>query len=356
MSRHLDYVRQRADFFNDVGHTLLRLMEERLHETSTIQRRQNALLDMMIRLVSQGLLQPAQGMETLEGLEAWDDVIRQEAEAMKEAQEERLKLLRHMRCQVDLFRKAVTPGLDEADEDFQQQVEEDMEALREELGQRRSPPADDRVMPAQPSDDVDMELDELAEERDEDDVHVKVEIAADDGYLLAEPEEVVVPASVVGTTIDLTGAAPDQQVVSSGHTHGSRDTTSDMQRMPAVPSAPPNIEQQSNQPTSEPLTPPKAPTHVIDHNLSGAEPVSLNPPAIPEAVPMRPAVNLIAATPQNSQDAPAGTMTALVIPSNSSRTRSRSQSPIPPTSPMITRSRSRSRTPAPANSTLASQM
>jgi len=68
-------------------------------------------------------------METLEGLEAWNDVIRQEAAAMKEAQEERLKLLQHMRCQVDLFCKAVTPGLDEADEDFRQQVEEDMEAL-----------------------------------------------------------------------------------------------------------------------------------------------------------------------------------------------------------------------------------
>jgi len=39
MSQHLNYVRQRADFFNDVGHTLLRLMEEHLHETSTIQCR-----------------------------------------------------------------------------------------------------------------------------------------------------------------------------------------------------------------------------------------------------------------------------------------------------------------------------
>jgi len=360
MSLHLNYVRQRANFFNDVGHTLLGLMEERLHETSTIQRRQNALLDMMIRLVSQGLPQPAQGMETLEGLEAWNNVIRQEAAAMKEAQEDRLKLLRHMRCQVDLFRKAVTPGLDEADEDFRQQVEEDMEALREELGQGGSPPADDRVMTARPSDDVDMELDELAEDRDEDDVHVKVEIAGDDGYLLAEPEEVVVPASIVGTTIDLTGAAADQQAVSSGHTHSSLDITSDTQRVPAVPSAPSNIDQQSHRPPSEPpLTPPQAPssrTQVIDHSLSGTEPVSLDPPAIPEAVPMRPAVNLIAATPQNSQDAPAGTMTALVIPSNSSRTRSRSRSPIPPTSPMITRSRSRSRTPAPANPTLAGQM
>jgi len=34
-----------------------------------------------------------------------------------------------MRYQVDLFRKAVTLGLDEADENFRQQVEEDMEAL-----------------------------------------------------------------------------------------------------------------------------------------------------------------------------------------------------------------------------------
>jgi len=180
-------------------------------------------------------------------------------------------------------------------------------------------------MTAQPSDDVDMELDELAKDRDEDDVHMKVEIAGDDGYLLAEPEEVVIPASIVGTTIDLTGVAADQQVVSSGHTHSSLDITSDTQHVPAVPSAPSNIDQQSNWPPSEPLTPPKAPSsriQVIDHNLSGAEPVSLDPPAIPEVVPMRPAVNLIAATPQNSQDAPARTMTALVIPSNSSRTRS----------------------------------
>jgi len=302
-------------------------MKERLHEMSTIQCQQNALLDMMIRLISQGLPQPAQGMETLEGLEAWNNVIQQEAVAMKEAQEERLKLLWHMRCQVDLFRKAVTLGLDEADEDFRQQVEEDMEALQEELGQGGSPPADDRVMTARPSDDVDMELDELAKDRDEDDVHVKVEIAGDDGYLLAEPEEVVVPASIIGTTIDLTGAAADQQVVSSSHTHGSLNITSDTQHVPAIPSTPSNIDQQSNRPPSEPLTPPKAPsshTQVINHNLSGTEPVSLDPPAILEAVPMQPAVNLIAATPPNSQDAPAGTMTALVIPSNSSRTQSRS--------------------------------
>jgi len=214
-------------------------------------------------------------------------------------------------------------------------------------------------MTAWPSDDMDMELDELAEDQDEDDVHVKVEIAGNNGYLLAEPEEVVVPASIIGTTIDLTGAAADQQAVSSGHTHSSLDITSDTQRVPAVPSAPSNIDQQSHRPPSEPLTPPQAPssrTQVIDHNLLGTEPVSLDPPAILEAVPMRPAVNLTAAMPQNSQDAPAGTMTALVIPSNSSRTRSRSQSPIPPTSPMITRSRSQSRTPAPANSTLAGQM
>jgi len=164
-----------------------------------------------------------------------------------------------------------------------------MEALQEELGQGGSPPADDRVMTARPSDDVDMELDELAEDWDEDDVHVKVEIASDDGYLLAEPEEVVVPVSIVGTTIDLTGAAADQQAVSSGHTHSSLDITSDTQRVPAVPSAPSNIDQQSNRPPSEPLTPPQAlssRTQVIDHNLSGTEPVSLDPPAIPEAVPM----------------------------------------------------------------------
>ena len=289
MSQHLNYVRQRADFLNDMGHTLLRLMEEHLHETSTIQCRQNALLDMMIRLVSQGLPQPVQEMETLEGLEAWNNVIWQEAAAMKEAQEERLKLLWHMRCQVDLFCKAMTPALDEADKDFRQQVEEDMEALREELGQRGSPPADDRVMTAWLSDDVDMELDELAEDQDEDNVHVKVEIADDDGYLLAEPEEVVIPASIVGTTIDLTGAAADQQVISSGHTHGSLNITSNTQRVPAVPCTPSNIDQQSNRPPSEPLTPPKAPsshTQVIDHNLLGTEPVSLDPPAILEAVPV----------------------------------------------------------------------
>jgi len=88
MSRHLNYVQRRANFFNDMGHTLLELIEEHLYETSTIQRRQNALLDMIIRLVFQGLPQPAKGMETKEGLEAWNNVIRQEAAAMKEAQEE----------------------------------------------------------------------------------------------------------------------------------------------------------------------------------------------------------------------------------------------------------------------------
>jgi len=144
-------------------------------------------------------------------------------------------------------------------------------------------------MTAQPLDDVDMELDELAKDRDEDNVHVKVEIAGNDGYLLAEPEEVVIPASIVGTTIDLTGAAADQQVVSSSHTHGSLDITSDTQHVPAVPSAPSNIDQQSNRPPSEPLTPPKAPSshiQVIDHNLSGAEPVfrpTRNPGSGPHA-------------------------------------------------------------------------
>jgi len=323
MSRHLNYVRRQADFFNNVGHTLLELIEECLYyEMSTIQRRQNALLNMMIRLVSQGLPQPAKGMETKEGLEAWNDVIRQEAAAMKEAQEERLKLLRLMRCQVDLFRKAVTPGLDEADEDFWQQVEEDMEALREELGKGSSPPAGNRIMTARPLDDVEMELDELAEDQDgQDDVQMKVEIADDDAYLLAEPEEVVVPVSIIGTTIDLTGAAADQPVVSSSHTHASLEITSDTQHVPAVPSAPSN----TDQPPSEPPTPPKArssPTQIINQHLSAAEPVSLDAPPIPAAVPTRPAVNLITATPQNSQDAPAGTMTALVVPLNSCRPQS----------------------------------
>jgi len=153
-------------------------------------------------------------------------------------------------------------------------------------------------MTAQPSDDVKMELDELAEDRNrQDNVQMKVEIADDDAYLLAEPAEVVVPASIIGTTIDLTGVAADQPVVSSGHTHTSLEITSNTQHVPAIPSAPSN----TDQPPSEPLTPSKAwssPTQVINQHLSATEPVSLDPPPIPAAVPTQPAVNLIAATPQ----------------------------------------------------------
>jgi len=139
-----------------------------------------------------------------------------------------------MRCQVNLFHKAVTLALDEADEDFWQQVQKDMEALQEELGQCGSSPAEDQIITAWQLDD-EMEWDELAKDQNaEDNVWVKVESTDDDMVLLAKPKEVVVPASVAGTMIDLTSLAEPDLAVCSGNNHRSLDITTDTNRVPAI--------------------------------------------------------------------------------------------------------------------------
>lgn len=200
MNKHLDYIQERAEFFNDIGHTVLELAEQQLHETSTIQCRQNAMLEIMIQLVSQGLLQPAMGKETREGLDTWNDVIRKEAEAMQEAQDARLKLLQHMRHQVDIFQKSKAELLDDGDKECWQKVHTDLRALQEELDLcLAESDLEDNLRYAMPSEDV--EMDELNEE--EPDIPIKLEVS-NVNINLTVLAEIEVPEEIMGTIVDLT--------------------------------------------------------------------------------------------------------------------------------------------------------
>ena len=173
------------------------------------------------------------------------------------------------------------------------------------------------------------------------------------------PAEIKGPPNIVGTVIDMTVPPSDARPVKGG-TH-TRSTSYDANN--------PSLHSPSSRTIAPPLPIPQdrhslpPPSAQVDHRQSETLPTAVaeHVQSIEEQLATTvqetilegrertptPAVNLILATPQTSQDTPAQTITNLIVPKNipnAPKPRSRSRAPVPPESPMITRSQSRSRT------------
>jgi len=177
-----------------------------------------------------------------------------------------------------------------------------------------------------------------------------------------DPAEIKVPCNMVGTVIDMTVPPSEARPVKGGtQTHStsydennpSLHTTSRRTIAPSLPIMP-------QERPSLPL--PSAhgahrrsetfPTDAAEHLQSIEEqPATTLEDTILDGRECAPtlAVNLISDTPRTSHDAPAQTITHLLVPKNiqnAPKPRSRSRTPVPPESPMVTRSQSRSPNPA----------
>ena len=289
-----------------------------------------------------------------EMFQAWDELLEQEREAFEEAQDQRQRMLNRMKERLDRFQK--TPGVGDEEYDRKQEdaIEELLDEARNALPKRKAHPEeegeedDGNEAGAEDEDEVasqqemSMQVDEIVVE----------DRPANLGHIdLTGVDAAKVPSKVVGTVIDIADPPLDTRPVSEGpsqHADLSLPTLSSRTTAPLLPTIP-------EEPQSHP------PSRITDHGPTESLPTDVAEPRHDVAAPRdqrktdgrertpTPAVNQIAATPQTSQDAPAGTVTNLVVPQgtqNVPNPRSGSRSPIPSESPMLTRTKSRSCTPA----------
>ena len=322
-----NYMLQRADYMHDMAIALFQLSEDRLHETAAIHRRQNALLEMVLALARRGIPQPAEGQGMQGAIAEWDDILARETEAMRSAQEARLRVLRNLRTHEQPFRNLDGAEMNEGDDGHAHALAEALQYARrvfqDDDAQRRHSGIDEdarrgaAVLGVHTGSADDMDI-------SEDDVPARNHLppAAEGDMQDPLPAMPLIPLDGVGVQPE----SPTPLAITSGATPP-----------PAAPTG-------NSLPASAPSAPPATSAATAVETTTPAPVVNEDLPAV---APMAPTVQVISATPQNSQDTPAGTVTTLVVPNfdQTSRPRSRSKSPVPPT-PLTTRSRARSRTPA----------
>jgi hypothetical protein len=342
MSKRSRVMFEQASYFHTVALDLLEQTKERFNEVAALQRRQNELLVILLRLHSEGQNSPLDGpVDNVIFAPEWADMLEREARAIHDANHSRFQFLNRLRLSSTYHRGADPVHLNTMNERAEARIQSLLEQARGMLQE------DD----ARQHTASDMEM----ETADEDGPTVKMEAENYDEVLAQTEQEVEVPDALRGQVIDLTTDARadhhgevldltqgpanasagiiDLTQGQAGVAGGSSEPSSLPPNMPAGPSAPR---------TSTPPSNSQAGPHPLNQLPSAPAPSSPPPPQ------MAPAVNLVTATPQHSQDRPAGTVTTLIAPlplPAPSRTRGRSRTPVPPMSPMITRSRSR--TPAP---------
>jgi len=188
----------------------------------------------------------------------------------------------------------------------------------------------------------------------------------------AEPPEIEVPSDIVGHVVDLTMLSLSEAQLSSKvniaqTTPNPTNTLQTSSRPPAIPLAiiPATLDSipEDSPPSNWLPHTTEFPEATAEGSMTETEVVvrvepphnTVAPPdpEVLEAPPRTPTptVNVISPTPQTSQDAPAGTITTLVVspnPHNRARSRSWSHTPIPAESPMLTWLKSRSGTLGPS--------
>ena len=159
------------------------------------------------------------------------------------------------------------------------------------------------------------------------------DMPADHGQIdltAVEPAEIKVPANIVGTVIDMIVPPSDARLVMGGtHTRSpSYDDNNNLSRLspssgtiaPPLPIIPQDCHSLPPLSTQVDLRRSKTlPTAIAEHGQSIEEqPATTVQETILEGRERTPtlAVNLISATPQTSQDAPAQTITNLIVPKN----------------------------------------
>jgi len=277
---------------------------------------------------------------------------------------------------LDCFQKTPDVGDEGNNKDLEDEIEREFQEARNALPKRKDEEEDvaedeeneagseqeDRVVsqhaPGSASDPIQempMEIEEDIIGEDMPANHAQIDLTA------VEPAEINVPPNIVGTVIDMTVPPSDARPVKGGtHTRStSYDDNNPSLQSPSSRTIAPHL---PIMPQDRHSLPPSAqvdhhrsetlPTAVAEHMHSIEEqPATTVDETILEGHDRTPtpAVNLISAIPQTSQDAPAQTITNLIVSkniANAPKPRSRSRTPVPPESPMVTCSQSRSRTPA----------
>lgn len=337
LSHRHHYLQQRADWLNEVAIGVIELAEERMQEVGALQRRQNLLFEMLIKVATDGMPQVDSELGGREMMDAWNELLRKEQEAMEETQQTRRRMLTRMKQRLDRFQK--TPDLlnEEGERRAQTEIRDLLRESQRALLARVDGGNTNYGRAGGNPDSDQMDVDEQAGETET--PAMKVEDPDMRDLTRLEPPEIVVPASLVGQAIDSPPSEPPPTI-----------------RPETIPlTAPePLYERAAAEPQPETLTPPPVQGPHLSRDLhETSRPVEEVSSAHPAKLP---AVNLISPTPQNSQEELAGTVTQLVVPHehhNGPRPRSRSRTPVPPESQMITRSKSRSQTPGhPADSNL----
>ena len=265
-----------------------------------------------------------------------------------------------MKQRLDRFQKTPDVGDEKYDLEEEAAMEELLDEARNALPQRQGGPEDggDADVENGSAEEDEASIQEMPMEVDNALVRDR---PADIDFTSAEPADIEVPPHVVGTVIDIVDAASDDQPVIGNNptqsiTHADKplrtltsttielplQTTIAEGRRPLDPASP-RVDQQGY---TEGF-----PSAVAEHRQDiGEQPARIEPRLTEgHAHTPTPAVNLISGTPQTSHDAPAGTITNLVVPQGTHhaiKPRSRSRTPVPPECPTLTQSRSRSRTPA----------
>ena len=331
------HLQQRSDVLQNLTTTLIQLAEERIHQQSAIQRRQNVILESLLGLVTHGLPDVPEvekrRMRPDDVHEYWRKVADEDEKLMQESMEGRRKVLHMLRSRsqpLDILRQS--KAMDDA---------EDLESMnvRTLIGQARGM-LNERL-------EASMEISEDEADNSGDARVIKAEVDDDHPDLTGDFD---VPAGVVGQTFHLDEEVPVPET--------ELDATSSMD-------------------TSEVGTSGAVDSPIEQHD----PPVVAAEISSTTEVPPAPIVNLVSATPMNSQDTAAGTITTLHVPnpdvltsnpdvlppalapqllpsSNMTSTslqahadppapqqrRGRSRTPIPPIT-MVTRSRSKGKSP-----------
>jgi hypothetical protein len=319
VSERTNYMLSRANYLNDAGLALFQLSEERMHETAALQRRQNVLLEMLMELVRRGL-PTAEGEDMPAAFQAWNDIIAKEEAAMNEAHAARRDILSRLRMQEHRFRNLSSEAMNAPDNRLAERLTVTIGEARRLL--RPEGASEDLTTPASVDSDVRRGAEILGIKQEaakalgledgEDDAEDGEDDAEDD-----QDDQDDVPAT---SAMDLSHDAPPARVV--------LDLTSETpERVPASRSPHTN----APEPMDVDVAVFKPPAGQLESPSGPARPL--------------PIVNIISATPQQSQETPATMLlppTAVAPPSSR---RNRSRTPVI-TSPPVTRARARSRTPA----------